>query len=127
MQPPAGLDAGGLGAGWGAGWATGCGAGWGGRSGRDRHRLGRAAAGEQNDGGDNGKHSAHHATSFGASTCAVAPEGGGSSKLVTQPPRHAEVTVRTDHRGMAYPFGRQAAIVSYRLGAADGVSVTAGQ
>jgi len=28
---------------------------------------------------------------------------------------------------MANPFGRQAAIVSYRLGAADGVSVTAGQ
>ena len=28
---------------------------------------------------------------------------------------------------MANPLGRQAAIVSYRLGAADGVSVTAGQ
>src|SRR6185437_7934897 len=28
---------------------------------------------------------------------------------------------------MANPFGQQAAIVSYRLGAADGVSVTAGQ
>ena len=28
---------------------------------------------------------------------------------------------------MTNPFGRQAAIVSYRLGAADGVSVTAGQ
>jgi hypothetical protein len=45
----------------------------------------------------------------------------------TQPPVHVVVTENGDDQMMANLFGERAAIVSYRLGTADGVSVTAAQ